>query len=134
MARTPRKQVTWKVDRKAEAPTRPRQYFPDTPLRDEDKERYEKCLVPGGMFVLKLALRIMPQAGFEPPPHPYAIESWYVTDTVAGNKGAVALYAGTVRVEEQSGKGLIRVPRHSFIINGGRYLITNLALLEPVAG
>ena len=134
MARTPRKQVTWKVDRQAEAPARPRQYFPDTPLREEDKERYEKCLVPGGMFVLKLALRVQPQVGFEPPPHPYAIESWYVTDTVAGNKGAVALYAGTVRVEEQSGKGLIRVPRHSFIINGGRYLITNLALLEPVAG
>jgi hypothetical protein len=133
MARTPKKQITWKVDRQADPPTRHRQYFPDSPINEASRAVYEKCLIPGGMFVLKTALRVPPRLnGFEEPPFPYAGESWYVSDTLAGMTGDVAIYTGTVRVEEHTGKGLIRVPRHSFIIRGGRYLMTNLNLLDPI--
>lgn len=133
MARTPRKQITWKVDHKTDPPIRRRQYFPDSPIDEASRGKYEKCLIPGGMFVLKTALLVPPRnSGFEEPPFPYAIEALYVTDTPAGLAGDVAIYTGTVRVEEHAGKGLIRVPRHSFIIRGGRYIMTNLNLLDPV--
>lgn len=132
MARTPRKQVTWKVDHKADQPVRKRQHFPDTPIPEEAREKYERSLIPGAMFVLKTTLRVQPNHGQEPPPFPYLAESWYVTDPVAGMPGHVAIYAGTVRVEEMIAKGPIRVPRHSFIINGSRYLMYNLNWLDPV--
>jgi len=132
MARTPRKQITWKVDRKVDPPVRKRQYFPDTPIPEELREKYERALVTGAMFVLKTTLRVMPDSGQEPSPFPYVAESWYVNDPVAGAQGHVAIYAGTVRVEEIYVKGPIRVPRHSFIINGGRYLLTNLNWIDPV--
>jgi len=133
MARTPRKQITWKVDRKVDSPPRHRPYYPDIPIDEALRETYERCLVPGAMFFLRTRLCIVPDTTlFAPEPHPYVYESLYGGDAVAGNKGNVAIYAGQVRVEESTGKSLIRVPRHSFIINGGRYLLSNLNMLEPV--
>ena len=132
MARTPRKQITWKVDRKVDPPTRHRPYYPDVPIAEPMRETYERCLVPGAMFFLRTQLRVMPDGSYMPGPHPYVHESWYGADAIAGDKGSVAIYVGEVRVEESTGKSLIRVPRHSFIINGGRYLLSNLNWLEPV--
>jgi hypothetical protein len=132
MARTPKKQITWKVDRKASPPTRHRQYFPDVPIPEELREVYEKHLMPGELFVVNTTLRVAPDVGREPPPYPYVIEYGYGDEHVAAQKGDVAIYAGQVRVEERAGKGLIRVPRHSFIVRGGRYLLTNLHWLKPV--
>jgi hypothetical protein len=129
--RSKHKRVTWKVDRKVDPPTRHRQYIPDVPIPEEAREKYETNLVPGTMFVLNHTLRVMPDNGREPPPFPYAIDSWYVNDIVIGAPGHFAIYAGTVRVEETTGKGTVRVPRHSFIINGCRYLMFNLNLLSP---
>lgn len=132
MART-RKKVTWKVDRNQDKPLQPRVYEPDVPLSGEFHEMYQKNLVPGGMFALKLKLRLNHSApGYLDPPFPYVRESWYTTDTLVGTIGQLAIYAGPVRVEEKTGNGLIRVPRHSFIINGVRCLVTNLALLDPI--
>lgn len=132
MTRT-RKKVTWKVDRNQDKPLRPRVYEPDVPLSSEFQEVYQKNLVPGGMFSLKLTMRLHHiQAGYQEPPFPYIRESWYTTDSIVGTSGQLAIYAGPVRVEEKTGNGLIRVPRHSFIINGQRCLVTNLALLEPI--
>lgn len=132
MARTPRRQITWKVDRKTDTPSRKRQYFPDVPVEEQAREKYERSLTPGSMFVLKTILRVMPDGGQEPSPFPYVGESWYANDPVAGATGHVAIYAGLVRVEERTSGGTIRVPRHSFIINGGRYLVQNLNWLDPV--
>lgn len=135
MARTPKKHVVWKVDRHVDPPTRHRQYFPDSPIPEELREVYEKHLKLGELFVVKATLRVAPDLGREAPPYPYANEgsSYYVAaDHVAAQEGDMAIYAGQVRVEEQAGKGLIRVPRHSFIIRGGRYLLTNLNLIKPV--
>lgn len=140
MARTPKKHVVWKVDRHVDPPTRRRPYFPDSPIPEELREVYEKHLQLGELFVVKATLRVDPDHGREAPPYPYAIEAYegtwvtpkYATDHVAAQEGDMAIYAGQVRVEEQAGKGLIRVPRHSFIIRGGRYLLTNLNLIKPV--
>jgi hypothetical protein len=133
MART-RKKVTWKVDRNQDKPLRPRAYEPDVPLSGDFEEKYQKNLVPGGMFLLKLTMKLcQTQTGYQEPPFPYARESWYTSDSIVGTNGQLAIYAGTVRVEEKTGNGLIRVPRHSFIINGMRCLVTNLALLDPIS-
>jgi hypothetical protein len=114
-------------------PDRERQYCPNVPLAEEVREKYERNLIPGAMFVLKTTLRVMPDTGHEPPPFPYVNELWYASPRpIAGTIGHVAIYTGLVRVEEIYSKGHIRVPRHSFIINGGRYLVTNLNLLDPI--
>lgn len=132
MARA-RKKVTWKVDRNQDKPLQPRLYEPDVALSSEFHEMYQKNLVPGGMFSLKLTMKLcQTQTGYQDPPFPYIRESWYTTDSIVGTSGQLAIYAGPVRVEEKTGNGLIRVPRHSFIINGMRCLVTNLALLEPI--
>ena len=133
MART-RKKVTWTVDKNQDKPLRPRVYEPDVLLPSELQEKYQKSLVPGGIFSLKLTMRLcQTQAGYQEPPFPYIRESWYTSDSIVGKSGQLAIYAGPVRVEEKTGKGLIRVPRHSFIINGMRCLVTNLALLDPIS-
>lgn len=46
--------------------------------------------------------------------------------------GTLAIYTGIVRVEERSKTNLIRIPRHSFIIAGSRYLVTNLNYFIPI--
>jgi len=46
--------------------------------------------------------------------------------------GEIAIYAGLCYVEEEANKRRLMVARHSFIINGGQYILTNLNLLNPV--
>lgn len=132
MARAPKRQITWTVDRKADPAPKSRQYFPDAPVDEPMREAFERSLVLGAMFFLRTQLRVLPDGNSAPGPHPYVGESWYTLDPVAGEKGNMAIYAGEVRVEESTGRSLIRVPRHSFIINGGRYLVTNLNWFEPI--
>lgn len=131
-----RTKVTWKVDRKKHAPIKRRPYYPDASVPEDKKELFERMLVPGGLFLVKNVLRV--ETGFDAVQFPYIIESWYATDAIVAKPGQLAMYAGTVRVEEEGGKGtahgIVRVPRHSFIINGGRYLVLNLNWLDPVVG
>ena len=47
--------------------------------------------------------------------------------------GSIAIYAGQARVTESTNfGGTISVLRHTFIINGVRYMTFNLNVLEPV--
>lgn len=138
MARAPRKQITWKLDGIHTTHAIAREYFPDIPIDPLHRKKIEKCLVLGSAFFLKSALarRAWP-LNYEEPPFPYLVESiqtaWM---NLVASTGSLAIYVGTVRVEELVKRNkdirLTRVLRHSFIINGGRYLVTNLNLLDPV--
>ena len=47
-------------------------------------------------------------------------------------KGTLAVYAGTERMEEHGKVGPIRIQRHVFIINCGRYIVTDFVNIEPI--
>lgn len=140
MARAPRKQITWKLDVTHTTHTIAREYFPDIPIDPRHREKIEKCLVLGSAFFLKSALtsRTWP-LNYKQPPFPYLVETITIqtaSPNLVANIGSLAIYIGTVRVEELITRNkynrLARVLRHCFIINGGRYLLTNLNLLDPV--
>jgi hypothetical protein len=59
----------------------------------------------------------------EPPPYPYTRTVWG-TSGFAAPRGAAAVYAGSVRVEEISGTRTMRVLRHTFIVGGGRRILS----------
>lgn len=128
MARTPRKQVTWKVDRKAHAERPMRTYIPDAEVAPQHLELLEGKLVPGTLFCLLRPMAAENNPYVKPSQYPYIQESWY-TDSYPAN--SLAIYAGTVRVEESKGGSVFRTPRHSFIIGGVRYLTINLNLFKP---
>lgn len=140
MAKAPRKQITWKHDGTDTTRTIAREYFPDIPIDPLHREKIEKCLVLGSAFFLKSALaRRKWPLNYKEPPFPYLVETITIQTTstnLIANIGSLAIYIGTVRVEELVTRNkynrLARVPRHCFIINGGRYLLTNLNLLDPV--
>lgn len=47
--------------------------------------------------------------------------------------GSIVTYAGTVQVTEVSyGDKDASVLRHTFLVNGNRYMVTNLNIVEPV--
>ena len=46
--------------------------------------------------------------------------------------GTLAIYAGAIRVDEMSKNGPLRLLRHCFIANGGKYIITDFINIEPV--
>ena len=138
MARAPRKQITWKLDGTDTTRTIAREYFPDIPIDPLHREKIEKCLVLGSAFFLKSAMaRRMLPPNYKEPPFPYLVETIPTSyPNLVASTGSLAIYIGTVRVEELVKRNkdirLARVLRHSFIINGGRYLVTNLNLLDPV--
>lgn len=122
------KQVTWKTDRPHVRADRPFPFVADAILEPEHAKLIENKLEPGELFLVRNGLMVRGSAGYIDPPHPYVSDTWYdPTIPVA----TLAIYAGMVRVEEQKGSGLFRTKRHSFIINGTRYLTTNMNLFMP---
>ena len=131
MARTPRKQVTWKVDRKAHAELPVRSYVADVEVSPHHAELLEGKLEPGMLFLLTRPMAVEKNPYVKPGLHPYIQETWGLEAYPANS---LAIYAGMVRVEESKGGSMFRAPRHSFIIGGVRYLTTNLNLFTPVQG
>ena len=126
-----RKQVTWKTDKIIVLSMRP--YIPDVNLDSAEKiELFKKSLYLGGLFVVNEPLTIHEMFQYKPPAYPYLIETQYAIEARV-RVGACAIYAGPIRVEEYTRKCIVRIVRHSFIINSCRYLLTNLNLLDPVA-
>lgn len=107
----------------------------------EKPELYEGRLVPGALFLLQKDLEVVkPMRGYKQPPVPYVQESWYNYQAGAAYgisvlpRGSIAIYTGTVRVEEASRAGLnIRALRHAFIIDGRKYITLNLNTFLPVS-
>ena len=128
MARPGRKQVTWKVDRKAHVELPIGSYIPDAEVPPEHMELLEGKLELGALFFILRPMAQEKNPYVKPNQHPYIQESWY-TDSYPVN--SLAVYAGTVRVEESKGGSVFRTLRHSFIIGGVRYLTRNLNLFKP---
>lgn len=57
------------------------------------------------------------------PPYPITFQSWSPV-TALLKRGAIAVYAGPVRDEMQGKAGIIHVMRHTFIVGGGRYIVS----------
>lgn len=125
-----RRNVTWKVAREARYELKPRPYVADAPLAPEVKESLEAKLIPGNLFILRNTVEIDRNDRVKPSPHPYIHPGWYAERGYPIS--TLAIYAGTVRIEELKNGALFRALRHSFIIGECRYLVTNLNIFEPV--
>lgn len=125
-----KKKVTWRVDRTFNKEPRTRQYIPETPLTEEHQEVLKDKLLVGNLFRTNRVLEIDNGHYAKISSFPYLYEGWYSDRGYPIN--TLAVYAGLVRVEELKGTSTIRVPRHSFIILGKRYLVINLNLFFPV--
>jgi len=81
---------------------------------------------PGELFVVESALEVIDSSFLlYPPPHPYVRTSLFGFSPF--KKGSIAVYAGKVKVEEDTNSGsVLRHFRNSFVINGSRYLTVNV--------
>jgi hypothetical protein len=116
-----RKQVTWKDGHKPSPVLRPIPYSHDVPVTEEYSKVLAEKLVPGNMFfTVKPLNKVVHGKEYAEPPYPYLALSKKTSQMYP--QGSTAIYAGTVRVEEQKGNSILRAVRHSFIIAGARYI------------
>lgn len=125
-----RKKVEWKVPPVKRLRARP--LLQEIPLRDEN-EWYSERLTTGALFFVGTPLRALAfYSDYEQPPHPYLTHHRDGSRHTVAPAGTLAVYAGSVRVEELSRKGMkVFVLRHSFVIGGARYLTTDLNCFVP---
>lgn len=105
----------------------------------EPKERdlWAESLIVGAMWrlrqdhqVLKYKSNCIPHELLYMSPYN---ANYYPKPFLVHASGSIATYAGKVRVTESSNYGgTVSILRHTFIINGGRYMTFNLNVLEPV--
>jgi hypothetical protein len=125
-----RKQVTWKDGNKPSPALRPLPYWQDVPVTEKYSEILAEKLVVGNIFFTTEPLnRTVHTRGYADPPYPYLT---VYPGLAMYPQGSIAVYAGTVRVEEQKGNSLLRAVRHSFIIAGSRYITNNLNHFMPI--
>lgn len=128
MARQPKKRIQWNAGHKSGPRPQQNQYYSDVELPVEKKELYEKHLTPGALFVT--VTPVAPSNSIASTSYRYLIQAWYTSETK--NPGTLAIYLGQVRVEESVGRTTRRVLRHSFIVDGCRYVVIDLNLLKPL--
>ena len=131
MARYVRKRITWKDGVKPVGVVAHRlpPVVPEVPYNGS-KQQFQI----GNLFVTRCHLEVVEfNKNFKPHEFRYVNETWTDPSMYVGiptkifKVGSVAIYAGPVRVEEMDGKGhTISCLRHSFIIEGGRYMTCNL--------
>lgn len=81
-----------------------------------------KLLFPGALFQVTCALcDVANEPGCAGPPFPYT--TWSYSQSAPIRAGDLAIYAGTCRVEELAGVGLVSILRHTFIVGGGRRIV-----------
>ena len=135
----PRKKVVWNpgvAEERKRVSVRPHPFIGEQPIFANNAERWQEALLPGALWSTVQAIAPNPRDyyGKNVKQHELSyVNQWY-SGTSAFPAGAVAIYAGTVRVsEEDRGKRtLVSIQRHTFIIGGVRYMTTNLNLFRPV--
>lgn len=133
------KRVVWKEPEVARVTNlRPHPLIPSVELPSTVLEDYMVSLVPGGLFVTTVAL--LPDEryarGYERHEFLYLYHdpyAWqYGTSGMVYQPGTLAIYAGQHRVEETGRAGdKMRIPRHTFVLGGVRYLTANLNNFKP---
>jgi hypothetical protein len=139
MARYGHRKIVWKDDAKrASAQQTVPKLVPEHPL---DREPFD--LQVGDMFLTAVHLEVrefLPSV--KPHAFKYVIETWLASQQAAIASGypskvfsrdSIAIYAGTHRVEEADARGnVVSRLRHTFIINGARYMTNNLNNFKQV--
>ena len=112
----------------------PRRHIQEHELPEHLKETYVEAMVLGSLWHVAVALEVFDLGpGVKPPPFPPMRQHWgYTPQTCTAPAGSIAMYAGTVRCEEQGKQGLLRVLRHTFIIGTGRYILNDLNWIRPL--
>jgi hypothetical protein len=58
---------------------------------------------------------------------------WQQSAPAPISQNSLLMYAGEIRLDERaSGDRIVSVPRHTFIVGNGRYIITEFSLIRPV--
>ena len=129
--------MTWNAPEAHIKVLRPHPYVHEQKLPEHLVETYMVALVPGGLFFTSKPLLVDKRVRGDE----YAIHEFqYLYYDPYGSwgypvipVGTMAVYAGQHRVEESArlGGDTIRLSRHTFIVNGSRYLTANLADYTP---
>ena len=133
-----RKQVTWKDPVAHVAKKRPHPHVlapsGDVCVRHVRPED----LTPGSLWVV--VSKCGPNNTYNPDVYeqhefPYLTVLYYAgADNPGVPINSVAVYLGHTRVEEESRAGvMLSIPRHTFLINGKRWLVADFNLLEPIS-
>lgn len=132
---TRRNKVLWQPNQMMAVELPLRRYVSDVSVKSDNVELFERNLSVGGLFITNSLLAIAELVYHRPACHPYLIEAVMISSSMTSahiKVGEIAIYAGLCYVEEEANKRRLMVARHSFIINGGQYILTNLNLLNPV--
>lgn len=126
-----RKKITWKPGVQRADPL-PRPHYPEEKLKPETEELLNSgALYVGAMCQLARDLSIeQADPKYVAPPFPVAVRLRYSGGGLS--KGSIAVYTGMVRDEMQGKAGTIHVLQHTFMVNGGRYIIhpNNIKLVD----
>lgn len=137
MAHRRRPKVTWKDPVSRIPVAQPLPHIPEVQLAPELAEQYAAALTVGSLWTLSTDVKVMngyPAPRYKQHEFPYVEVAGYYDYVKLGVKGTLAVYMGTIRVEEVSNHNrTVSVPRHSFLINGARYLTRDLTLFVPAA-
>jgi hypothetical protein len=134
MVRQVRKKVTWKDGARPAAKEKRLPWaVPEIPCEGPCPD-----LKSGGLFLTKVNLEIIEYSvGTVPHEFKYLGETWLSPQEGRDRilkTGSVAIYAGNTRVNEQDGKGnVVARLRHTFIIEGRRFMTNNLNHYVPAA-
>ena len=103
----------------------------------EERDLWTDNLVIGAMWRLR---KVLSAENYNPGciPHeflyakPYYNGHLLAPPQIVLKEGSIATYTGRTRVTESANRGgIISVLRHTFLINGVRYMINNLNYIEP---
>ena len=120
--------VTW-TDRSAPAPLAIKASLPSyrRPVDPPPDVRDALARGPGTLFVAKLGLYAAVEQGY-----PFApLYPHYGPTPAAIKQGAVIMYAGEVRVQEQKNGEVVQAIKHTFIAGGARYIINDWHHIRP---
>jgi len=130
------KQITWTTppERRVNKPYPPyiadTEKVPDEYLEHVEVGRLWYIACPLAMENLGMAYRLPPFPYLMThaiPKHSYS----YYREAKFFDPPTPAVYLGTTRVEESQGGRTLYIPRHTFLIEGNRYLIRSLTHLTP---
>ena len=120
--------VTW-TDRSAPAPLAIKASLPYYQRPHEPTAEIREALAqgPGTLFVTKVGLYPQPEHGY-----PFAPLWPHYGPTPAPIKaGALVMYAGEIRAQEQKNGEVVQAIKHTFIAGGARYIINDWNQIKP---
>lgn len=130
-----RKSVTWKDPVSRMPVALPMPHLSEVQLPPELLESYSSRLTVGSLWTLRTDLKVesnYPSPRFKQHEFPYVDVASYYDPVRVAPAGSMAVYTGTVRVEETSNHNrIVSCLRHSFLITGSRYLTRDLGLFTP---